>query len=265
MKITRFLDNMANLPENVQRLANRAVLYTALAVQNTEAQMRNESGHSVTQVLTSGGALSSMRLGVVNEQTQAYTKRFKQIMEQADRVVRGADGSIRIDETTGRATFLTEGAYKQKRADESRSKTDLRDDFPIELDWQCKKTLLNETYLPGDKKEFYMNIAIDRTSGGMVKIEDHLVAAHVKVLPSWSSYPKLLEFYTSIQRPMPQFDGLSQGAGLRAVVEGMDMVMLTQASHQGEEIYGYNVLGFDKVVEHNGQLCYKFFVTDLIG
>jgi len=274
--MNQFLDTIGSLPESAQRLANKAMLYTAMSLQNTERQLfaNNDPNTSITQTIGGGGALSSMKQGVVNEQTKKFTQTVRLIMERMDRmdrtVIAGYDKAIvmgdgNIDAMIGKSMFLNESDYANKRVQQSRSKTDLGDDYPIELDWQLKRVLVNEAYAHDNEKEYAKNIVVERTTGGMVKIEDHVIAAHVKTLPSWSSYPKLLELYTGIQRPMPQFEGLRQGGGLQAAVQGVDMVMLTQSTHQGDEIYGYRILGFDKVVEHNGQLCYKFFVDQFIG
>lgn len=270
-----FLGNVSNLPEAAQRLANKAMLYTAFAMQNSERELlHNDPNGSIQQVLGGHTVLGSMKQGVVNESTKKFTQTFKLIMERMDRMdrshVQGYEkqmlyGDGNIDGLLGKSTFLNEQDYSQKRADHTRSKTDLRDDYPIDLDWQMQKVLMNQDYIDDAKKEYYKNIVIERSSGGMVRLEDHITGAHVKRLPSWSSYPKLIEFYTNIQRPMPQFDGLRSGGGLQAAIQGLDMVMLTQSTHQGDQIFGYKILGFDKVVEHQGQLCYKFFVDQFIG
>lgn len=266
MKLSTFLGSINNLPENIQRLAQQVVVSTAMSLHNTEREMlTNNSIGGYTQTLGSHSALGSMKGGVVNEQTKQYTQTFKMIMERMDRIERGPDGRMIIDENTGRAAFLNESQYAQKRQNDSRSKTDLRDDYPIELDWQAKRVLMNETYRPGEKKEYSINVAFERNGGAMVSLEDYLVAAHVKTLPSWSTYPKLLEFYTNIQRPMPQFDALQSGGGLQAIAGNINMALLTESTHQGEEVFGYKILAFDKCVVHNGQLVYKFFVEQFIG
>lgn len=278
MKITRLLENLAALPADAQRLANKAMLYTAFAMQNTERQTLNNSGgrevQSVVQSAGVGGVLGQMKSGVVNEQTKKFTQTFKLIMERMDRyqhggqmrLVEGVDSEGRgfTEVSMGAGSFLTEDAYSDKRASQTRSKTDLRDDFPIELDWQHQRALVNEAYLPGDHKEYFSNIAIERNGGAMVMLEDNLVAAHVKALPGWSRFPKLLEFYTNIQRPMPQFDALQTPEGIRAIAGNISLVMLTQSNHQGDEIFGYRIKDFDKCVVHNGQLVYKFFAEPFI-
>ncbi len=275
MKINQFLNNLSSLPESAQRLANRAMLYTAMSLQQTERQLfeSNAPGTSMTQTIGGGGALASMKQGVVTEQTKKFTQTVRLIMERMDRMDRQAlpTGyaqnilSGNIDANRGKATFLNEDQYADRKQSESRSRTDMRDDYPIELDWQLQKFLVNEAYADDDAKEYAKNIVVDRHSGGMVKIEDHVIAAHVKTLPNWSSYPKLIEFYTGISKGSPMFEGLQSGGGLAAVTQGLDMVMLTQGTHQGEEIFGYRIKAFDKVTVHNGQLVFKFFGDQFIG
>ena len=276
MKMNQFLSNLNSLPESAQRLANRAMLYTAMSLQNTEKQLfaNNDPSTSISQTIGGGGALASMKQGVVNEQTKKFTHTVRLIMERMDRMDRTVMpdygksivmGDGNIDGLRGKATFLNEDQYASRRQQDSRNKTDLRDDYPIELDWQLQKVLINEAYTDDNEKEYAKNIVVDRHSGGMVKIEEHVISAHVKTLPNWSSYPKLIEFYTGISRGMPMFEGLQSGGGLQAVTQGLDMVMLTQSSHQGEEIFGYRIKAFDKVVVHNGQLVFKFFGDQFIG
>lgn len=273
MKLNQLLNNLSGLPESVQQFAKRAVLYTAMSMHNTEQQVFGSNSTNMTQTIGSGGALASMNKGVVNEQTKKMTQTVRAIMNRMDQMDRSslptdyyaAINSGNIDSVLGKSKFLTEGEFKNQQQEESRSKTDLSSDYPIELDWQIKKVLLNEAYTDDNDKVYAKNIEIVRSTGGMVKIEDHIIAAHVKTLPEWSSYPNLIEFYTSIADGMPMFKGLQSGGGLQAVIEGIDIVMFTKGTHQGEEIFIYSIKGFEKVVIHNGQLVFKFFGSQLIA
>jgi hypothetical protein len=274
MKLTKFIDAIQGLPADAQKLANKAMLYTAFAMQGTERQVLTNNGSrdtgQVVRTIGGGSVLADLKAGVVNEQTKKFTQTFRAIMEKMDRYQSVGGKYFTLDEygnpveKVGTGGFLTEEAYAMQKAANSRVKTDLRDDYPIVLSWQVQRVLMNETYLPGEKKEYYLNAAIERNGGALVRIEDNLVAAHVKKLPSWTAHPLLLEFYTDIQKPMPQFDALQTPQGINAVAGNISMVMLTQTSHQGDEIFGYRIREFDKCVVHNGQLVYKFYAESLV-